>query len=165
MYKVTLSPGASATPEADAATHLFRYWIHHRDISNRSVVARQGGIIIPCTSVWNSSRLSMRRRSLAMAEKWRPPGEKRCNEKKAKVPRSRSASTVDGMASRRTFTAIRKESADARHPSNCCTRREASVPPRVDASTDPWRSSQVVNPPPVHAGSREGFNRLKFLQT
>ena len=98
-----------------------------------------------------------------MADKWRPPDEKRCDATKANVPRSRSASSADGMMARRTLAAIRKESADARRPSNCCARREASALPRVDASTGHWRVSQVVNPLPVHAGSREGFNRLTFF--
>ena len=38
--KGTLAPGASTTSEADAATHLFRYWNQRHDTSNRSAVAR-----------------------------------------------------------------------------------------------------------------------------
>ena len=97
-------------------------------------------------------------------DEWRLPAEKRCDVIKAKVPRSRSASTADGMTARRTLAAIFKESVGARSPSNCCARREASAPSQVDTSTNPWRVSQGVNPPPpVHAGSREGFSRLTFL--
>ena len=38
--KGTLDPGASSTYDADATTHLLRYWIHRRDTSKRSVVDR-----------------------------------------------------------------------------------------------------------------------------
>ena len=76
------------------------------------------------------------------ADEWSPPTEKRCDATKAKVPRSRSDSSKDGMTARQTLTAISKESADARRLYNCCTRREASAPTQVDASTDPWQVSQ-----------------------
>ena len=58
------------------------------------------------------------------------------------------------MVARRTLVATRKYYANARRPSNLCARREASAPPRVDASTDLWQVSQGVNTPPAHAGSR-----------
>ena len=82
---------------------------------------------------------------------------------KVNVPRLQSALFADGMMARRTLTAIRKESADARRPPNYCAMRETSAPPGVDALTDPWRVSQGVNPALVHTGSREGFTRLTFL--
>ena len=97
------------------------------------------------------------------ADKWRQYVEKRCDATKVNVPRSQSALSAEGVTARRTLAAIRKESADARRLSSCCARREASAPPRVDASTDHWRVSQGVNPPPVHTGSREGFSRLTFF--
>ena len=97
------------------------------------------------------------------AYEWLPPAEKRCDTTKVNVTRSRSASFADGMTARRTLASIRKESADARRPPNFCARRKASEPPRIDASTDPWRVIQGVNPPPVHAGSREGFIRFTFF--
>ena len=82
-----------------------------------------------------------------MADKWRLPAEMRCDAKKAKVPRSRRASSADGMTASRTLAAIRKESANVRRLSNCCVRREASEPQWVDASTDSWLVSQGVTPP------------------
>ena len=105
----------------------------------------------------------MRRMSSATADECCPPAEKRCDATKAKVPRSRSASSADGIAARRTRAAFRRESAEARRPSSYWARREASTPPRVDASTVPCRVSQGVNPPPAHAGSREGLINDTFL--
>ena len=68
------------------------------------------------------------------------------------------------MTARRTLADIYKESADNMRPSNYYVMREESAPLRLDASTDPWQVSQDVNPPPpVHAGSREGFSRLTFF--
>ena len=67
------------------------------------------------------------------------------------------------MMARRTHAAICKDSDKAKRLSSCCTRREASAPPWVYASTDPWKVSQGVNPSPEHAGSRERFSRLTFL--
>ena len=84
-----------------------------------------------------------------MADEWHPPAEKRCDATKANMPRSQSVSSVDRMTERRTLTDIHKESSNARRPSNCCARREASAPPQVDTSTDPWRVSQSVTPPPA----------------
>ena len=89
--------------------------------------------------------------------------EKWCDTIKANMPRFQSASSAEGMMARRTLTAICKESADARRLSNCYTRREASSPPRVDASTDPWRVIQGMNFHPLHTGSRDGFSRLTFF--
>ena len=105
----------------------------------------------------------MRWMRLVMADKWRTPAEKKCDATKLNAPRSRSASSAEGTIARRTLAAIHKESTDARRPSNCCAMREASAPPRVDASTYPWRVTQCMNLPPVHTGSREGFSRLTFF--
>ena len=80
----------------------------------------------------------MRQRSSAKVDEWRPPAEKRCDAEKANVPRSQSASSADRMTARRNLAAIRKESADARLPSNFCTRREASANPQVKALNGPW---------------------------
>ena len=113
--------------------------------------------------VWSSSSLSMRRRSSATGDKFCPPAEKRCKATKAKVPRSRRTSSAHVIADSRNRAAVRRESADARRLSSCWTKREASVPPWVDAFTVPCRVSQGVNPPPVHARSREGFIRNTFL--
>ena len=71
--------------------------------------------------------------------------------------------SADKMTARRNLATIPKESANKRGQYNCCTRREASLHPQVDASTDSWRISQGVNPPTVHRGPREGFIRLKFF--
>ena len=80
------------------------------------------------------------------------------------MPRLQSASSADRMTERRTLAAIRKEPADARRPSNCCAKKEASAPPRVDVSTDPWRVRHGATPPsPVQSELREGFKRLTFL--
>ena len=98
-----------------------------------------------------------------MADKCRPPAEKRCDATKAKVLRSRSASSADGIAARPTHAAVHKESADARRLFSCWERREATAPPWVDALTVPCRVSHGVNPPPAHAGSREGLISETFL--
>ena len=92
-----------------------------------------------------------------------PPMEKKCDAIKSKVPKLRSASSVDGMVARRARAAIHKESAEASRPSSCCARREASDPQRVNASTVPWQVIQGVNSPSAQAGSREGFVNYTFL--
>ena len=76
-------------------------------------------------------------RSSAAADECRLPANKRCNATKSNVPRSRSASSADGVADRRTLAAVHRESADARCPNSCWDIREASAAPRVDASTVP----------------------------
>ena len=53
--------------------------------------------------------------------------------------------------------AVRRESVEASLLSILCSRREASAPPRVDASNVSWRFIQGVTPSPAQAGSREGF--------
>ena len=71
--KGRVPPVASITSKSDATTHLLWYWFHRRKTSKSSVVAKGGGEIIPCTSVWSSSSLSMRLRILEKEEKWHPP--------------------------------------------------------------------------------------------
>ena len=69
----------------------------------------------------------------------------------ANMTRLQSSSSEDRIMARRILTAIRKESANARRPSNFCARRGASAPPRVDALTNPWCDSQGMTPPPTCA--------------
>ena len=58
-----------------------------------------------------------------MVDKGRPPVDKRCDATKENVPRSRSASSADGMAARRTLAAVHRESANVRRLSSCWSRR------------------------------------------
>ena len=66
-----------------------------------------------------------------------------------KVERDKVAKCLvyEGVTARLTLTSIFKESVDAKRPSNCCARREASAPQQVEGSTNPWHVSQCVNPP------------------
>ena len=131
--KGTVSPAAPTSSEDDATMHLFRYSDHRRDTSYRNIVARCGVVIILCISLWMSYSLSMRRRISTNADACFPAAEKRCNERKVKVPKSRSALYVDGMQARWTPAAVRRESAEASQLSSCCARREASDFSQVDA--------------------------------
>ena len=87
--------------------------------------------------VWISSSLSMRQRSSVTADECLPPAENRCEAKKANMTKSRSASSADGIAARRTLATVCGESTEVKRLSICCDRREASDPPRVAASTVP----------------------------
>ena len=145
--KGTVAPAAPTSFEENAVTHLFRYSEHQRDTSYSNVIAMCRVVIIPYTSVWSSSSLSMRQRSSTTTDACRPAVEKRCDATKAEVPKSRSASSTDGMQARRTHAAVRRESTKAIRLSSCCARREASAPSQVDASTVPWRFIQGMNHP------------------
>ena len=66
-----------------------------------------------------------------------PPLDKMCNATKAKVTKLCSAASAEEMNTSLTRTNVCKKSADSSRPSRCCSRREASNPPRVDVSTVP----------------------------
>ena len=51
-----------------------------------------------------------------MADECRPPVDKRCDATKTNVPRSRSASSADGMADRRTLVSVHRESTNSMRP-------------------------------------------------
>ena len=73
-----------------------------------------------------------------MADNCLPPAENRCEVTKTNVPKLRSASSAEGIAARRTLVAVRRDSAKAKRPSSCCTKRETPAPPpRVDISSVP----------------------------
>ena len=61
---------------------------------------------------------------------------------KEKVPKSRSALSVDGMTASQSRVAFRRDSAEYSLPSSFCVRKEVSAPPRADALTVPWRVIQ-----------------------
>ena len=161
--KGTVSPAAPTSSEDDAVTHLLSYSDNRCDTSYSNVVAMCGDLIIPCISVWSSSSLLMRQRISATADTCLPAAEKRCDVMKGKVPKSRSALSTDGIQVKRTHVDVRRDSSEDSLLYIFCTRREASDPSRVNASTVPWRVIQDVNPPPAQAGSREGFKRDAFL--
>ena len=55
---------------------------------------------------------------MVAADERRLTEEKRCGATKENMPMLRSASSAEGMITRRTLAAIIKESADAKHPFN-----------------------------------------------
>ena len=57
--KGNYSMGALISSEEKSATNLFRYVLHLLDMSYSSVVAKLGGLIIPCALVWIASSLYM----------------------------------------------------------------------------------------------------------
>ena len=122
--KGAVAPAAPTSSEDDAITHLFRYSDHRQDTSYSNFFARCGVVIIPCTSVWSSSSLLIRRRISATSDVCCPAAEKRHDATKAKVPKWCSALSEEGMQARQTRAAFRRESAKASRPSICCARRE-----------------------------------------
>ena len=76
-----------------------------------------------------------------------PFAEKMCEATKAGVPKSQSASSADGVATRRTLVDVHRESSKAKRLSSYCARREASSPLWVAASTVPWHVRHGLNPP------------------
>ena len=117
--KGTWHPGEFRDSDANVATHLSRYRLHRCNILKRSVVNMCGDDIIPCTSIWISSSISMRQKELRDGGQVPLPTNKRYDAKKANVLRPQSASSVNGMAARRNLAAVRRESANAQRPSSC----------------------------------------------
>ena len=74
---------------------------------------------------------------LNKAEVCLPPAENRCNKMKVKVPKLWSALSEYRMKARQTHAMIRRESAEARWQSRCCTWKEEYNPMWVDTSTVP----------------------------
>ena len=92
--------------------------------------------------------------------------DKRCEATKATTSRSHSASSMDGITTRRTLTDICRESAEANQPSRCCTGREEFYSQHEDASTIPWFIIHRETPPPPQPeqyGYREGFHINVFF--
>ena len=88
--------------------------------------------------------------------------EVKCNRfEYAKVAKCLFCGRDDGKAK---IVAMGKESANVRCPSNCYSRREASAPPWVDASTDPWQVIQGTNPPPCANGVEIGVQQANVFQ-
>ena len=106
--KGTISPGATKSLEEDTLTQLLSYSIHHLKTLFVIVVARCGEVITPLTSVWISSRLSMRRRRSATAATFIPTAYKRCDATKEKVTILHSASSMDGMTYRGTHEVVHR---------------------------------------------------------
>ena len=102
----TVSLGSPSSSKYDTFVHLFSYRNYLSNTSYKNGVARCGYVIIPCNSFWSSYSLSMGQRSSTTAAACRPPAEKRCDATKTKVPKSRSASSTDGMTARQTCTAV-----------------------------------------------------------
>ena len=78
---------------------------------------RQGDEIIPCTLVWSSSSLSMRRRISTTADDYLPPMEKRCNVMKTIMPKPQSALNADEISARRNIVAAHRNLTEAKRPS------------------------------------------------
>ena len=131
----TIALGTLTPYEDDGFMHLLRYSNHLLKTSYKNVVTIRGGVLTPCTLLWISSRISMRRRISATAVTCCPSAEKICNATKVKVPKSQSASSTDRMTARRTQVTVYKESAESSWVSIYCTMREASDPLQVDSST------------------------------